>query len=115
MKPEGGNWGGRKIQKFKRVDLLIKAVAKMDNVELLVVGKGPEKQNLEQLIKELKIDERVKIIESNHDQMPRLYYEAQVFSLPSMSIEAFGVAYLEAMACGLSVVGPNDKLREMIV
>ena len=46
--------------------------------------------------------------------MPAVYRSADVFTLPSAD-EPFGLAYIEAMACGLPVVATEDRMRRYIV
>ena len=73
-------------------------------VQLLVVGEGPERPNLEAQARELGIADRVQfrgfVAEETKYQ---LLAAADLFVLPSLH-EAFGIVYLEAMHCGLPVV-----------
>lgn len=97
---------------YKRIELTIKAVAGMNKGSLLVLGTtSPAIQNfgLSQL------GDRFKAMIVDHDQMPLYYRGAQLFTLVSQVSEAFGIAYLEAMACGLGVVAPDDALRREII
>jgi glycosyltransferase involved in cell wall biosynthesis len=70
-----------------------------------VVGDGPERSALEQLAAELGLAERVRL----RGQLPPAEARAAgqagtAFVLPSVD-EAFGVAYVEAMAGGVPVIG----------
>ena len=47
--------------------------------------------------------------------MPKYYRAADVMTMVPVHVEAFGIVYVEAMACGLPVVAVNDKVREEIV
>jgi glycosyltransferase involved in cell wall biosynthesis len=71
----------------------------------LVIGDGPERPGLQRLAAELEVEERV---EWAGQLPPREALEAlaggHVMVLPSVD-EAFGVAYVEALACGLPAVG----------
>jgi teichuronic acid biosynthesis glycosyltransferase TuaC len=75
----------------------------------LVIGDGPERGALERLASELGIAERVEFA----GQLPqpealRRAREASLFVLPSVD-EAFGVAYVEAMAAGIPAIGTRGE------
>ncbi len=97
----------------KGVDLLLEAVAGMDGVwRLTVVGAGPERERLEVLARRLGLADRVSfegILPSL--RMPAFYRELDVLVLPSRSqpnwVEQFGRVLVEAMACGVPVVGSS--------
>jgi teichuronic acid biosynthesis glycosyltransferase TuaC len=68
----------------------------------VVVGDGPERPGLEAMAAELGVERRVEFTgELPPDQVRR---PATVFALPSID-EAFGVAYVEAMAAGIPAIG----------
>jgi teichuronic acid biosynthesis glycosyltransferase TuaC len=71
----------------------------------VVAGDGPERPALERLIGELGLGDRVTL----RGQLPpaearATAQSATVFALPSVD-EAFGVAYIEAMAAGVPAIG----------
>ncbi|MFN7924127.1 MAG: N-acetyl-alpha-D-glucosaminyl L-malate synthase BshA [Bryobacteraceae bacterium] len=67
--------------------------------ELWMVGDGPERGPAERLAEELGIDDRVRFL-GKQDQIERLLQQSDILLLPSEH-EAFGLAALEAMACGV--------------
>jgi teichuronic acid biosynthesis glycosyltransferase TuaC len=70
-----------------------------------VIGDGPEREPLERLAVELGLDGRVAFDgQREHAEALRRAREGSVFVLPSVD-EAFGVAYVEAMAGGLPAIG----------
>ncbi|MBK5291781.1 MAG: N-acetyl-alpha-D-glucosaminyl L-malate synthase BshA [Acidobacteriia bacterium] len=77
-------------------------VVKETGAELWMVGDGPERGHAERLAHELGVDERVKFL-GKQDHVERLLPQADVLLLPSEH-EAFGLAALEAMACGVPPV-----------
>jgi len=105
----------------KRVDLLImafKRLLKDTEAFLLILGDGPLKYALIELVKKLKLGKRVIFlggIEHDDDLIPVIYNAADIFVLPSM-FETQGLSVLEAMACGKTVVatsvGGNVSLIE---
>lgn len=99
----------------KRMDLVIKAVAKLDDVSLLLVGGGGDlKEKLRDEGKRL-LGERFKLISVPFEKMPEVYRVADIFTLPSASSESFGNVLVEAMASGLPVVATDDPIRREIV
>jgi glycosyltransferase involved in cell wall biosynthesis len=50
-----------------------------------------------------------------HSQIDQYYRAADVFVMTSSPAEAFGIAYLEAMACNLPVVATDDPIRREII
>lgn len=87
----------------KRHEDVLRALARLDGVHGLVIGDGPERPRLEQLAHELGV--RVEWAgQLPPDQALRELARAHVMALPSED-EAFGVAYVEAMACGVPAIG----------
>lgn len=93
---------------LKAMDILIKQFAKFKAIvadaSLEIFGEGPERKNLEFLIKSLNIEGSVKL----HGLCPRQILAATLkrsaaFVLASRS-ETFGVAYIEALSCGVPVI-----------
>lgn len=99
---------------YKHHELAINAISKLENVSLLIVGKGEEKEKLTSLGKE-KLGDRFSILNFDFARMPKLYKSCDLFTLPSWDREAFGLVYLEAMASNLPVIAPNDLSRKEIV
>src|SRR2546427_2018403 len=72
---------------------------------LLLVGDGPESSPAERLARELGVDRSVTFLgKQNH--VERLLPQAHVLLMPS-ELEGFGLAALEAMACGVPPVATN--------
>jgi len=93
---------------------VIEAIAQVEfDVRYLIVGDGPQRERLEQQANKLGIHDNVSFVgHVNHDEVYSYLKSADMFVLPSYN-EAFGIAYLEAMACGLPTVacegeGPAD-------
>ncbi len=76
-----------------------------DDVVLVMVGSGEMLPLLKAQAKFLGIGERVRFMGYvPNELLPKLYASADVFVLPSITAEAFGIVVLEAMASGVPVV-----------
>lgn len=80
----------------KRINLVKQAVSLIPGVEFMAVGPGNPKQ-------------------VPFEQMPLIYPKARVFCFVPEPWEAFGLVFLEALACNLPVVTVNDPVRQEIV
>jgi teichuronic acid biosynthesis glycosyltransferase TuaC len=70
-----------------------------------IVGAGPERQALEELAARLEVAERVDFHgQLQHERAVELARSCTLFVMPSTE-EAFGVAYVEAMAGGVPAIG----------
>lgn len=78
------------------------AVRQHVDAELVLAGDGPERGKAEHLVKELHLDPYVRFL-GKQDHMERLIPQSHALHLPS-ELEAFGLAALEAMACGVPPV-----------
>jgi L-malate glycosyltransferase len=81
---------------------ILAEVLKRAPVHLLMVGDGPERGPAEHLARELHVEKHVTFL-GKQDHVERLLPLAHVLLLPS-NLEAFGLAALEAMACGVPPV-----------
>lgn len=101
----------------KGFEYLIKAMVDVlkthENVQLTIVGSGPLEEKLKGLIKDLCLENNVKIMKNvSDDKLLNLYNSSNLFVLPSIvdsqgNTEGLGVVLLEAMACKLPVIGSN--------
>jgi glycosyltransferase involved in cell wall biosynthesis len=95
--------------KRKGVDLLIEATAKLlaeIPVHLLVIGDGPETDNLKQQIKRLGLQDNVSLLGECENSMGILRGSADLF-VSAAREEAFGLAFAEASLAGLAIVAPE--------
>ncbi|MFH1218525.1 MAG: glycosyltransferase family 4 protein [Candidatus Peregrinibacteria bacterium] len=72
------------------------------NTKLVIVGEGPDRKNLEKLIRKLKMEDHI-ILLGRKKEIPHLLKASNIFVLPSKR-EAFGLVNLEAMLTPLAVV-----------
>jgi glycosyltransferase involved in cell wall biosynthesis len=95
-----------RLVKWKRVDLLIEATQKLSkkypNIELLVVGTGPEEVNLKQQTKDLGLQNQVRFVGGIYEMetLGRYFQSSSIYVLAGMG----GLSINEAMCFGLPVV-----------
>lgn len=93
---------------FKGVPYLLEALsdARLAGVRAVIVGEGDLRATLEARARELGVAERVTFAGSVPEaELPDHYRLADVFAFPSIDkTEAFGIAALEAAACGVPIV-----------
>lgn len=87
------------------VELLARLRGEGVAVKLLLVGDGPDRQHCECLARKRGVMEDVRFL-GKQDPIEELLAVADVFLMPSGS-ETFGLAALEAMACGVPVIASN--------
>ena len=97
-----------RLHSVKGVRYLIKSIKIVKNknrdVRLFLVGDGEERIYLENLVKDLVLDDYVRFIGAvPNEEVPEYMVAADVFVLPSLS-EGFPVVILEAMASGLAII-----------
>jgi N-acetyl-alpha-D-glucosaminyl L-malate synthase BshA len=96
------------FRKVKRVDLVVKVfneVRKKIPSKLLLIGDGPERQDIEKLCRELGTCDDIRFL-GKLTAIDEVLSISDVFLMPSES-ESFGLAALEAMACEVPVVSSN--------
>jgi teichuronic acid biosynthesis glycosyltransferase TuaC len=88
----------------KRNHLTIDAISLLDNVDLIIVGEGPEQAALQAQIDRLGLGSRVRLLGPRpHGELPCYYGAADAMVLAS-SREGWANVLLESMACGTPVV-----------
>lgn len=106
-----------RLMSEKNQECLIKAVKDLD-VILLLVGDGPQYNKLNDLVKELKIKNKVRFERSvPNKEINRYYTAAKIFALP-IKYGGFAIPVLEAAASGIPVIlashdaDPNPELTK---
>ena len=103
----------------KGQDRLIEAMPEIlsaiPNAHLLIVGEGPYRQQLVKRVNQLKIKDDVTFVgRIGYEQLPEYICAGDLFAMPSRSrfwgleVEGLGISYLEASACGLTVIAGNS-------
>jgi N-acetyl-alpha-D-glucosaminyl L-malate synthase BshA len=93
----------RPVKRVSDVVRIFDRVQKKLPAKLLLVGEGPERLFVQQLVKELHLTQQVHFL-GEQDYLESLLSCADLFVLPSEQ-ESFGLVALEAMSCEVPVLG----------
>lgn len=96
------------FREVKNIPDIIKSFSRIKetvNAKLLLVGEGPEKEEMEALAAQLQLEKEV-IFTGKRNDMPELLAISDVMFHLSKQ-EAFGLVILEAMACGVPTVATD--------
>lgn len=99
---------GRLIEQKNRINL-VEAIKDLD-VKLLIIGDGPQLDEIEKLILSLNLKEKVEIIKKvPNEELAKYYVASDIFALPMNRLDGIPIPFLEAMACGLPVVSTKHS------
>ena len=96
----------RPVKRIGDVVRIFARVRERTPAKLLLIGEGPERLFIQQLVRELKLGSDVHFL-GEQDQLEPLFFCADLFLLPSEQ-ESFGLTALEAMNCGVPVIGTDS-------
>ena len=108
-------YAGRLIS-HKNVNLLIEALMmvkrEVPELRTIIIGEGPEYSKLKNLAIDLGLEKNIRFTGflENYDEVVSLMKSSKVFVMPSTR-EGFGIAALEANACGLPLVTVNHRMN----
>jgi glycosyltransferase involved in cell wall biosynthesis len=95
------------VYKLKRFELVLRILKRLAiPASILVIGAGSPAAEVavRKLIEKYSVQDKVQLLGfKNHDEIVEIYKKCDMFLLPSKS-ESFGMAYLEALSCGLPVL-----------
>ncbi len=103
-----------RLVRRKGIDTVLRALPQVAHqipgVRYLIGGSGPDRDRLEALSRELHLSDRVQFLGTiPNEDLHRYYNACDVFVMPSCEdrphVEGFGIAFLEANACGKPVIG----------
>lgn len=113
---------GRLIKRKGVTWFIDEVMPKLDNNFMyLVAGAGPEKENIENVIKSQGIQNKIALLGSvNNETLKKLYNIADLFIMPNISIkndvEGFGLVAIEAGSCGVTTIASQvDSLPDAII
>jgi glycosyltransferase involved in cell wall biosynthesis len=85
-----------RLERYKGLYLLLEAIRDISNVRLTVVGDGSHRKHLEELARGLDVQ-----FEGFQSDPTQYYANTDIFVMPSLGPEGFGIVTMEAMAHGL--------------
>ncbi|NLK36828.1 MAG: pyridoxal phosphate-dependent aminotransferase [Epulopiscium sp.] len=108
-----------RVAKEKSIDVILRGLPalfqKLPQAKMVIVGDGPERENLEKLTHELNIAENVIFAGARPwEEIGKYYQIGTVFVSASLS-ETQGLTFAEAMAGGIPVVAKRDASIESII
>ena len=93
-----------RIEEYKGVQHVIRALPELPEYDLLIAGSGPYREELERIVREEGVSERVEFLGYVDDErLPGLYAGADVYVTLS-EFEAYGMTVAEALAAGTPCV-----------
>lgn len=109
------------LRPIKRYDLVIRAVGEcaslQKNTKFTIIGDGPEREKLQEMIEAYHLTDTVFLVgRKTRDFIVETLQEADAYILSSY-LETFGVAPVEALACGVPVIatdcgGPRSYMHD---
>ncbi|MEO8201912.1 MAG: glycosyltransferase [Gemmatimonadota bacterium] len=95
-----------RLVRYKGVDILLRALERVPDLSLDIVGSGPESSRLKTLARALAITDRIRWFGEYPDEdLTRRMAEAHFLVLPSVTVEEmFGLVVIEAMAASRPVI-----------
>ncbi len=104
-----------RLEKYKNIHLVIKAMKFLPKTHFYIIGKaGNYKNELENLIRKLNLENRVKILDNVSDSEKYRWLKTCLLFVNLSGVEAFGITVLEALAAGKPVVvNEEGGLREL--
>jgi len=102
------------LVKEKKIDIVIKAVSRLKDCKLFVVGEGPEFTTLKKLAQKLAPKKVIFAGGLPHNKVIDYYQNADLF-VNIKEDEPFGIVFLEAMASGIPIIADNNKISRWIL
>jgi len=106
-----------RLDYLKGFDLLIRSWENIAKIypewRLKIVGDGPERENLEELVAKLSLENSVSLLPRQKD-IKSQYLSSSIYVMPSRR-EGFGMVTIEAMECGLPIVAFRNVGSKFLV
>ncbi len=106
-----------RLVEWKGIHIALKALQGIRQARYIIVGEGPFEGEIDRLIGELGLKKNViRIPKHTQEELLGFYNASDLFLQPSIGFEGLGITVVEAMACGLPVIGSDiGGIPEMII
>lgn len=110
----------RRLVRRMGIDNLVKAMGKVvteyPHTKLYIAGQGYLRQELESLIRNLRLENNVYLLgKITNDELLNWYQIADFSIVPTITLEGFGLVTVESLACGTPVLGtPYGGTKEIL-
>lgn len=108
-----------RLSKEKNIEAILKSMPKIlkskPNARLVIVGDGPQKEELEILAEELEVSDAVIFTGEKKGEEVRDYYTAADVFVSASSSESQGLTYIEAISSGTSIVAKLSNYTQSLV
>ena len=110
--------GTGSLIRLKRFEIFVEVIEKIkrqrENIKVLLVGDGPEKENLIALVKKLGLEQTISIAgELSHKELLKLMQQSKIF-LHTSSYEGFGIVCIEALYAGCRIISFCKPMKQDI-
>ncbi|MDZ5758536.1 glycosyltransferase family 4 protein [Carnobacterium maltaromaticum] len=108
-----------RLSQEKNITALLLAMPELlqakPNLQLVIVGKGPQCAELKALATRLDITDHVIFVgEKKRQEVPAYYAMADLFVSASES-ESQGLTYIESLACGTNIIAKQNEYTESLI
>lgn len=93
-----------RVDKLKGVELLIEAWAEIKDYKLLIIGSGPEEENIKEKINKYKLDNIDLLGFKKHEEAFKIIENSHAVIIPSQWYEPFGMIVIESFSLGVPVI-----------
>lgn len=98
-----------RLAKMKGFDILVKTAKELPQYNFVIVGEGPERKILEEIILKEKI-KNVKLVgQKTSEEVKKYMSECSIFVMPSLFGEGLPFALVEAISSGKAVIGTKVR------
>ncbi len=106
-----------RIAQEKSIDIPIEGFRYIKNkkIKLMIVGGGPQLEELKQLVSKYQLEEQVVITDKKSSEEVPIYYSCADAFVSASLTETQGMTFIEALACGLPVFARKDKVLDELV